>query len=260
MVIWADRDTALPVEIDINLGMSYPDSLPAESAPVESVPSPTGEPARVKVVKAVVKIAKNYTLKNIRFDVPVDESLIAMPSDYKLIDMERFNALMREDGHQISALENGYRTLSLENGFLKMLRMWSEKLSDGFFPENLPPANFRSEFLSGFPGTMKLAPEERDELITEEVLRTVGLEHAAKQFLINLNPEEWEDFLITVSDGFRFMGNLENSGSEWQYSGSGVRLGEAREIFRYKMPDSSSRRVLYGDLHVEAIPADHARQ
>jgi len=78
--------------------------------------------------------------------------------------------------------------------------------------------------------------------------------------MINLNPEEWEDFLIAVSDGFRFMGNLENSGSEWQYSGSGVRLGEAREIFRYKMPDSSSRRVLYGDLHVEAFPADHARQ
>ncbi|MBN2319232.1 MAG: zf-HC2 domain-containing protein [Acidobacteria bacterium] len=253
VVIWADRDTALPVEIDINLGMSYPDSLPAESAAVESEPSTPGEPTGVKLVKGPVKIAKNYTLKNIRFDVPVDESLMEMPSDYKLVDMEQFNTLMREDGIRILPTE-------MENSFLKILRLWSEKLSDGFFPEHLPLADFRGEFMSGFPAAMKLTPEERDELITDEVLKTVGLEPVAKEFLINLNPEEWEDFLITVSDGFRFIGNLEFNGAEWQYSGDGVQWGEGdREIFRYQMPDSSWR-VVYGDLHVEDLPAENSRR
>ena len=33
-----------------------------------------------------------------------------------------------------------------------------------------------------------------------------------------------------------------------------------REIFRYKMPDSSSWRVIYGDLHAEELPAENARR
>jgi len=237
--IWADRDTAMPVEIDINLGMSYPDSLPTESAANGSGPSTPGKP---KPVWTAVKIATNYTLKNIRFDVPVDESLMEMPSDYKLVDIERFNTLMRE------------------NGFLKMLRLWSEKLSDGFFPDTLPPANIRGQFTRNFPDIIKWTPEERDELITEEVLRTVGLGYAAKHYLVNLNPEEWWGFSTVFSDGFGFISGLDMNGSEWQYSGNGVRLGEgAKEIFRYQMPDSSWR-VIYGDLHVEAFPADHAWQ
>ena len=252
VVIWADRETALPVEIDINLGMSYPDSLPPDSSADESGPSTPGEPTRVKLVKSAVKFAKNYTLKNIRFDVPVDESLMEMPSDYKLVDMEQFNTLMRGNGIQIPWTENG---------FLKMLRLWSEKLSDGFFPDNLPPANIRNGVMSAFPDIEKWTPEERDKFIPDEVLRTVGLGYEAKQFLVNLNPEEWRDFSETVSFGFGFIGNLEDSGAEWQYSGSGVRLGEGdREIFRYRMADSSSWHVVYGDLHVEAVPADHARR
>ena len=232
VVIWADRDTALPVQIDICLGMSHPKYLTAESGP-----STPGRPTRVMLIPL------NYALKNIRFDVPVDESLMEMPSDYKLIDMKQFSIL------------------STENGFLKMLRLWSEKLSGGSFPENLPPANMRNQFGSGFPGIMKWTPEERDKLITDEVLRTVGLAHEGKQFLINLNPEEWEEFSTNVYYGFLFINILEQNGSEWRYSGSGVQLGEgAREIFRYNMPDSSSWRVVYGDLHVEEIPVENARR
>jgi hypothetical protein len=252
VVIWADRDTALPVEIDINLGLSYPDTLPAESATKESGPATPGGATRPKLVKVATRIAKNYTLKNIRFDVPVDESLMEMPSDYRLVDMEQFNTLMRE---------NGYQILSMENGFLKMLRLWAEELSEGFFPENLPPANMRGQFMRNFPGITKLTPEERDKLIPDEVLRTVGLGYEAKQFLINLTPEEWEEFSTIVFEGFGFIGNLENSGTEWRYSGSGVRLGEGdREIFRYRMPDSSSWCVVYGDLQEEVFPAGSARR
>jgi hypothetical protein len=112
--------------------------------------------------------------------------------------------------------------------------------------------------MSAFLGIKKWTPEERDELITDEVLRTVGLGHEAKQFLINLNPEEWVDFSITVFNGFGLISSLEISGAEWRYSGSGVQLGEGdMEIFRYKMPDSSSWRVIYGDLHAEDLSAEN---
>ena len=83
----------------------------------------------------------------------------------------------------------------------------------------------------------------------------------AKQFLIHLTPEEWGDFIMTVSDGFSFINRLEIGGAEWRYSVSGVQLGEAtREILRYKTRDFSSWRVIYGDLHVRPSPADHAWQ
>ena len=232
-VIWADRDTALPVEIDINLGMSYPDSLTTEIGP-----STPGGPA----MTLIRLIPKKYTLKNIRLDVPVDESLMEMPSDYKLIDMKQF------------------KDLTMENFFLKTMRLCSEELSNGFFPENLPPASMRNQFSRNLPDNMKLTPEERDKLITDEVLRIIGPEHVEKHFLRNLNPEEWKESLMDVSIVFGFINRLDQNGSEWRYSGSGVRLGEgAREIFRYQMPDSSWR-VIYGDLHVEAVPADHARR
>jgi hypothetical protein len=146
----------------------------------------------------------------------------------------------------------------MENFFLKTLRLWSEKLSDGFFPENLPPASMRNQFLRDFPNIVKMTPEERDKLRTDEVLRIVGPEHVEKNFLRNLNPEEWEEFSMDVSTVFGFINRLEQNGSEWRYSGSGVRLGEGTlEIFRYQMPDSSWR-VIYGDLHVEAFAAGYA--
>ena len=211
--------------------MSYPNSLTTEIGP-----STPGGPS----LKAVVLIPKNYTLKNIRFDVPVDESLMEMPSDYTLIAMKQF------------------KDLTMENIFLKILRLWSEKLSDGFFPENLPPASMRNQFLKNLPGIVKLTTEERDKLITDEVLGIIGPEHVKKHFLKNLNPEEWEDFSMNVSTVFGFINRLEQNVSEWRYSGSGVRRGEgAWGIFRYQIPDSSWR-VIYGDLHVEAFPADHA--
>ena len=67
------------------------------------------------------------------------------------------------------------------------------------------------------------------------------------------------DFSINVFNGFGLISSLEISGTEWRYSGSGVRLGEeTREIFRYKMPVSSSWRVIYGDLHAEDLPVENA--
>lgn len=234
VVLWADRDTALPVEIDIRLG-----TLRQKSLTTESGPSTPGGP----ILKAVMLIPLNYTVKNIRLDAPVDESLMEMPSDYRLIDMKQFSIL------------------SMESSFLKAMRLWLERFSDGFFPDNLPSANMRSQFASEFPSIMKWTPEERDKLITDELLRIIGSKQVDKHFLNNLNLEEWEEFIKNVSFGFTFINNLENSGAEWRYSGSGARLGEGnQEIFRYQLPDLSSWRIVYGDLYVEDFPADHTWQ
>lgn len=119
----------------------------------------------------------------------------------------------------------------------------------------------RSQFMPEFPGILKWTPEERDKILTDEVLGIIDPEHVKKHFLKNLNPEEWEDFSLNVYVGLAFIGILEFSGTEWQYSGNNVRLGEgAREIFRYQMPDSLYWRIVYGDLHVEELPAENARQ
>ncbi len=109
---------------------------------------------------------------------------MGMPSNYKSTDRKKS------------------RNLLMENGFVNMLRQWSEKLSDGFSRENLPPANPRNQFMPAFSDNMKWTPEERDKLITDEVLRTAGPAHEGKGFLISLTPEEWEDFSITAFYGF----------------------------------------------------------
>jgi hypothetical protein len=234
VVIWADRDTALPVQIDIHLVL-WSDQ---KSLTTESGPSTPGGATR----KIVALLPIHYILKNIRFDAPVDESLVEMPSDYKLIDMKQFSIL------------------STENGFLKML-LWSEKLSDGFCPTNLPPVNQRNQFMMQFPSITLWTPEEREKLITDEVLRIIRPEHVKKHLLKSLNTQEWEEFSTNVYSGFLFINILEQNSTEWLYSGNGVRLGEgAREIFRYKMPNSSSWRIIYGDLHVEELPAENARR
>jgi hypothetical protein len=115
--------------------------------------------------------------------------------------------------------------------------------------------------MRNFPGITKLTPEERDQLITDEVLQIIGPEHAEKHFLKNLNPGEWEEFTLNVSLVFGFINRLEQEGAQWRYSGGGVRPGEgSREIFRYQMPDSTSWRVIYGDLHSEELPAENAQR
>ena len=70
-----------------------------------------------------------------------------------------------------------------------------------------------------------------------------------------LGPEEVEEIPGIVGFGALFLAYLEESGADWQYSGSGVQLGEQdREIFRHHPPDTGFWRVVYGDLHVEEVP------
>jgi outer membrane lipoprotein-sorting protein len=90
LTIWADPKTASPVRIEMLLGQSH------------------------------------YILKNIEFDVPVDESLVSMepPAGYTLPSMEySMNQFTEQD-------------------FIESLRIWAEYLLDGRFPEALSAEDY----------------------------------------------------------------------------------------------------------------------
>jgi hypothetical protein len=91
LTIWADPETAKPVRIEMVFGQMSP-----------------------------------VTIKNIEFDVPVDDSLVSMepPADYKLGGMEyQMNQFTEQD-------------------FVESLRIWAEVILDGQFPETLSTENY----------------------------------------------------------------------------------------------------------------------
>jgi hypothetical protein len=179
IVIWADPDTALPIQIDLQMGES------------------------------------SYTICNIRFDVPVDESLVSMdpPAGYTIQDME-----MNLSG-------------ASENDFLSVLQIQAEYFKGGF-PDEL-----------AFGDILKLTSELGNIIPRME-----------------LKPEEMMEIGNAYIRGMMFYQNLSLEEEGHSYTGKGVRLGEGdREIFRYRMPDSSWR-VIYGDLHAEELPAENARR
>lgn len=101
ITIWANLKTATPIRIEMLVGQT------------------------------------SYILKNIKFDVPVDESLVRMdvPPGYTLgpkeFDMRQFT----------------------EQDFIQMLRFWAEHLLDGRFPESL-----------SLEGLMKLTPQVAEKI------------------------------------------------------------------------------------------------
>lgn len=90
VTVWADAETALPIRIEMLLG----------------------QPSSGKT---------RYILKNIEFDVPVDESLVSMdvPAGYALSDQKFDMSQFTEDD------------------FITTLQIWAEYFLGGNFPENL---------------------------------------------------------------------------------------------------------------------------
>ncbi len=85
LTIWADHQTASPIRIELRMGQSL------------------------------------YTLKNIEFDVPVEDGLVSM-------DVPKGYTLYKEE------IGMGEFT---EADFIETLRIWAEYLLDGWFPERI---------------------------------------------------------------------------------------------------------------------------
>jgi hypothetical protein len=116
ITIWANPDTAKPVRIELLFGQLF------------------------------------AIIKNIKFDVPVDESLVSMepPAGYTLGNMEyKMNQFTEED-------------------FVESLRTWAEILRDGSFPETLTA--------EGYLKVTSLFTEKLDQLnLSQEEGTRIGM-------------------------------------------------------------------------------------
>jgi len=115
-----------------------------------------------------------------------------------------------------------------EMDFIEGLRIWA-RVSDGRFPDAI-----------GTEVTMKQVPilaEKLDQL--------------------NLSGEETGQLMMTFVRGTLFVQTLETR-SKFQYSGNGIKLGDAETpIFWYLPIGSETFRVIYGDLSVKDIAQEN---
>ncbi len=117
---------------------------------------------------------------------------------------------------------------STEADFIEGLRVLAERYGDGRFPDDVSLEHSLSQAPS-----MQKKEEETNTSIEE---RTAIGSKIQKHML--------------------FLRFFKGEG-KWYYRGKGVQLGDAATpIFWYRPKDSATYRVIYGDLHVEDVPAD----
>jgi hypothetical protein len=120
-------------------------------------------------------------------------------------------------------------TGATEQDFIESLRIWAEVLLDGRFPEAVGTENY-----------MKQMP-----LIGEKLAQS------------GLSEDEAAKLGMTLPRGMFFLQILETEG-KYHYAGKGVKLGDAdKAIFWYQPEDSTTYRVIYGDLSVKEVTPEN---
>ncbi len=183
LTIWADLETALPIRIEFLQGQTQ------------------------------------TIIKNIEFDVLVDESLVSMdiPAGYTLHEEE-------QDWSEFT-----------EQDFIVVLQVWAGYVLGGRFPDSI-----------SLEELMKLAAEVGQ---AAEVEQAAEFEQAHQ---LSISDEEKMQIGMAFGRGIVFFQQLEPSGADWHYVGKGVEFGDANTaVFLYRPKGSDTYRVIYGDLHVE---------
>jgi len=179
LTIWANKKTSLPIRIEFAEGKT------------------------------------SKVIKNIKFDVPLEESLVSMevPAGYTLKDIA-INVM------EVPAPDN-HLSNATEEDLVESLRIWAEIILDGAFPDAIGTDHFMKQaYVLGY----KLA--------------SLRLPHS-----------EIEKF----TKGMIFLQKFE-FGGKWGYAGKGVKLGDAATpIFWYQPKGSETYRVIYGDLSVKDV-------
>jgi len=140
-----------------------------------------------------------------------------------LID-ESLMSMNVPDGYALKQTDFDFKSAN-EQDFIESLRIWAEILRDGTFPEAIGTAN-----------TMKAVP-----LLGEKLGQ------------MNLSQEQAAQLGMSFAKGMIFHQSLETQG-KWQYTGAGVKLGDASKVvFWYQPKDSATYRVIYGDLSVKDV-------
>jgi hypothetical protein len=195
LTIWANKKTSLPIRIEFTEG-------------------------KTSTVSTVIK--------NIEFDVPLEESLVSMevPAGYTLKD----TALHIEDTAPDNLPEEQLDlSNATEEDLVESLRIWAEIILDGAFPDAIGTDHF-----------MKQAA-------------VLGYKVAS----LGLPVSEMEQLGFKFTKGMIFLQEFE-FGGKWGYAGKGVKLGDADKIILWYQPENSQNwRVIYGDLSVKDVaPSD----
>ena len=190
LTIWANKKTSLPIRIEFTEGKT-----------------------------------STVVIKNIEFDVPLEESLVSMevPAGYTLKD----NFIhINKDTAPDNLPEEQLVSNATEEDLVESLRIWAEIILDGAFPDAI--------------GT--------DHFIKQAAV--LGYKMAS----LRLPVSEGEQLIFTFSKGTIFLQELELFGGKWGYAGKGVKLGDTDKIILwYQLPGSSAYRAIYGDLRVAEV-------
>lgn len=182
LTIWANKKTSLPIRIEFTEG-------------------------KTSTVTTVIK--------NIEFDVPLEESLVSMevPAGYTLKDTTLAPAFLPEEQLVSNATEED---------LVESLRIWAEIILDGAFPDAIGTDHF-----------MKQAA------VLGYKLASLGLPDSGEM-------EQFPKGMIFLQE-FEF-------GGKWGYAGKGVKLGDADKIILWYQPQGSNTyRAIYGDLKVAEV-------
>ena len=115
-----------------------------------------------------------------------------------------------------------------EEDFVESLRIWAEIIRDGTFPEAI-----------GSESAMKEIP-----MLVQKV------------DAMQISEEQGTQIGMSFARGMLFHQIQETQG-EWNYTGAGVKLGDAdTPIFWYQPQGSETYRVIYGDLSVKDVAAE----
>ena len=116
-----------------------------------------------------------------------------------------------------------------EADFVESLRIWAEIIGDGTFPQAI-----------GTESTMKVMPTLVQKLT-----------------IMKVTEQEGTRLGMTFAKGMLFHQILEGQG-QWKYAGAGVKFGDAQTpIFWYQPKDSTTYRVIYGDLSVKDVAPEN---
>jgi len=185
LTIWANKKTSLPIRIEFAEGKT-----------------------------------STVVIKNIEFDVPLEESLVSMevPAGYTLKDTFLHIEDTAPDNLPEEQLDLSNAT---EEDLVESLRIWAEIILDGAFPDAIGTDHFMKQaYVLGY----KLAS-------------------------LGLPDSEMEQF----PKGMIFLQEFE-FGGKWGYAGKGVKLGDADKIILWYQPQGSNTyRAIYGDLRVAEV-------
>ncbi len=117
-----------------------------------------------------------------------------------------------------------------EQDFITVLRLWVEHVLSGSFPQSLSASELMNQ--------------------TPAIAEKIGQ--------LNISDEEKTQLGMTMGRGMVFFQQLDPTGVNWHYTGSGVKLGDAEKaVFWYQPKGSQNYRVIYGDLSIkEVAPED----